>query len=253
MHPYDCSEIYGNADHYDGQNSSLTQDIDFYCREAIAAGGPILECACGTGRVTIPLARTGLPVTGLEYSLPMLEGARAKAEAENLSIEWVRGDMRTWSGGRRFKFVCIPFNAFLHLYDRESAEAFLSRCRDHLLPGGRFAFNIFVPDPCFLIDDDQKRYKDTLRYPDPMGNGEVRIDESNYYDPATQINHVSWYVCHENGQEEKQALNMRIYWPQEIDALLHYNGWRVIYKYGDFDATPFGPTSRHQVFVCEVA
>lgn len=253
MHEYDGQLVYGDAEHYERQNGALDLDLDFYVRGAKESGGPALECACGTGRVTLPMARAGVAVAGIEYSFPMLERAKAKAMAEGLSIEWAQGDMRTVSLGRRFRFVCIPYNAFLHLLDRESVEAFLARVRDHLLPGGRFAFDIFVPDFRFLTRDPGRRHPGTHAYPDPAGGGTVEISESNRYDRVTQINHVTWFLKRADGTEEAQPLTLRMFFPQEMDALLHYNGFRIVQKYGGFRGEPFDRDSPRQVFVCEAA
>jgi len=251
MHDYDGQAVYGDADLYEHQSGALSADLDFYLREALATGGPALECACGTGRVTLHLARAGLEVTGVDLSRPMLDRAIARAAAERLDIAWVHADIRTWSGGRRFRFVYIPYNALLHLLDRESLELFLARVREHLLPGGRFALNIFKPHLPFLLADPEQRRVVFDHIPAP-GGGEITIVEQNRYDAATQINHVLWTVQRPDGSEERQELNLRMYFPAEMDALLHYNGFRIVRKDGDFQGTPFGSGSSHQVFVCEV-
>ena len=69
--------------------ASRDAEIPFFVKQAQLAGGPVLEVACGTGRITLPIARAGLDVTGLDVSRPMLELARRKAEAERLRVAWV--------------------------------------------------------------------------------------------------------------------------------------------------------------------
>jgi hypothetical protein len=79
----------------------------------------------------------------------------------------------------------------------------------------------------------------------------VKVYESNKYDPASQVNHVKFYY-HLPGQSEEvvEELNMRMYFPQELDALLRYNGLEIDTKYGDYDDALFGPTSPKQMIVC---
>ena len=75
----DGSEVYWDGAHYDAFNRPYRDDFKFYLREALAAGGPVLELACGTGRLTIPLKKKGVDITGLDMSGPMLVRAREKA------------------------------------------------------------------------------------------------------------------------------------------------------------------------------
>src|SRR5215218_8149650 len=79
----------------------------FYRDLARKTGGPILELACGTGRLTIPLARDGHEVVGLDASRTMLRAARAKAEAEDLDIAFVQADMRSFDLGQRFPLIIL--------------------------------------------------------------------------------------------------------------------------------------------------
>src|SRR5215207_11456712 len=84
-------EEYADPVDYDRQDSSDT-GVAFYAALAQETGGPVLEIACGTGRATIPIARRGFAVTGLDVVPGMLERARSKAAG--LPIRWVEGDAR---------------------------------------------------------------------------------------------------------------------------------------------------------------
>ena len=75
----------------------------------------------------------------------MLDIARRKAAAAGVNVRWVTADMRTFHLDRRFGLVIIPFRSFLHLLTDEDQAACLERVRAHLMPGGRFALNFFVP------------------------------------------------------------------------------------------------------------
>ncbi|RKX25209.1 MAG: hypothetical protein DRP47_10135 [Candidatus Zixiibacteriota bacterium] len=78
------------------------------------------------------------------------------------------------------------------------------------------------------------------------------ITENNVYDPATQINHIKWYYKIGDAEEIARELNMRILFPQEFDTLLHYNGFDIDEKIGDFDESPFESNSRHQIIICRL-
>jgi SAM-dependent methyltransferase len=250
MKPVDSSGIYRDGRHYDLENVDIRDDIPFYIQKIAEYGEPVLELACGTGRITIPIAERGVSVAGLDISEAMLAHARDKAARKNLEIEWIAADCRTFTIDRRFKLIFFPFNSFLHLHDLESIEACLGRVREHLADGGRFIIDIFNPSLNILTRDPSLRYP-VGEYPDPDGRGAVVITESNVYDPATQINYIKWYFkIGQSPDETVEELNLRILYPQEFDALLKYNGFSIEAKYGDYARNPFASGSPKQIVVC---
>jgi SAM-dependent methyltransferase len=109
-------------------------------RDMGSGSSPVLELACGTGRLTIPIARDGHEMVGLETSPTMLEAARTKAESSGLGITFVRGDMRAFASHRHFGLIVVSCNSLAHLTTNEDLRACFRRVRDHLEPGGFFAF-----------------------------------------------------------------------------------------------------------------
>ncbi len=100
MKPIDSHALYRDGLHYDAQHVEIVEDITFYIAQAQKAGGSILELACGTGRITIPLARQGFDVTGLDISEGMLKIAKEKAEMEYLSCTFLHADCRKFYNSR---------------------------------------------------------------------------------------------------------------------------------------------------------
>jgi SAM-dependent methyltransferase len=100
--------------------------LPYYAELARQASGDILELACGTGQLTVPLAGAGLHIAGLDLSAPMLSTARKRAATANVSVEYVLGDMRTFSLGRRFALIFIARNSLLHLHSTEDILAAFS-------------------------------------------------------------------------------------------------------------------------------
>jgi SAM-dependent methyltransferase len=249
----DCDGLYWDGRHYDLQHKGFDEDIPFYLGKARQYGDPVLELACGTGRITIPLAQEGVRMTGLDVSRPMLDRARQKAASERLEVEWINADCRDFELSKKFNLIFLPFNSIAHLHDLESIEACLGCVRKHLTAKGRFVIDIFNPRLDILIRDAGERYP-AGEYPDPDGRGDVVITESNAYDAGAQVNRIKWYFrIGDGGTEFVKDLNMRIFFPQELDALLRYNGFMIEAKYGDFDESPFGSASAKQIPVCFVS
>jgi len=129
--------LYRDGRVYDAMNRAMTSDLAFYLSEAKAAKGSILELACGTGRLTIPIAQGGVEIVGLDSSPSMLSHARAKAEAANVRVEWVEADCRNFELGRKFALIFLPFNSMQHLHEHSSLEALFRCVRTHLAEKGR--------------------------------------------------------------------------------------------------------------------
>ncbi|MAE60396.1 MAG: hypothetical protein CMJ49_03465 [Planctomycetaceae bacterium] len=244
--------LYDDGRHYDraltigGEHAS-----GFWLDQARQNDGPVLEMACGTGAVAIPLARAGHDVTGFDLSEAMLDEAKRKSEAAGVAVDWRQGDMRGFDLGRRYGLIILASNALCHLLDLPALEGCLRCVRDHLLEAGVFALTVFVPDQAQL-----KRRCDEAEeigaYEDPDGRGHVVMTGTYEYDPATQIKHIT--TRHRVGDSETLGtLDLRMYYPQELVALLKYNGFEVLNRWGNQDGAAFGPDSKLQVIVCRAA
>jgi SAM-dependent methyltransferase len=250
MEPIDCEPLYRDGRHYDLQHRDFVDDIPFYVKQAERYGDPLLEIACGTGRITIPIAEKGLRITGLDVSKGMLAHAERKAAALGADIEWINADCRDFHLGRYFNLILFPFNSIAHLHSLADIEACFACVREHLAPGGHFIVDIFNPRLDILMRDRSGRYP-VGEYPDPDGQGTIVLTENNVYDGASQVNRIKWYYRIGGRSDQITVdLNMRIFYPQELDALLKYNGYEIENKFGDFDESPFGSDSLKQIPVC---
>ncbi|MFB6126391.1 MAG: class I SAM-dependent methyltransferase [Halolamina sp.] len=127
---------------YDGVDRG---DVSFYVDRAVAADGPVLELACGTGRVHLPLLRAGVDADGVDLDREALGRLRAKAAVENLAPSVRVGDMTDLTAERAYDLIVCPFNALQHATTPSTQRATLAGVHDALAPGGRFVFDVFVP------------------------------------------------------------------------------------------------------------
>ncbi|MEE9150941.1 MAG: class I SAM-dependent methyltransferase [Thermoplasmata archaeon] len=249
MKPIDCEPLYWDGRHFDLQNKDFLKDIPFYLEQIKRYGEPVLELACGTGRITIPIAEKGIQIAGLDVSGPMLSHAKKKAKEKGVNVDWIRADCRDFKLNNKFNLIFFPFNSITHLYDLESFEACFSRVKEHLTDKGRFIIDVFNPSLDILRRDPTKRYP-VAEYPDPDGKGTVTVSETNIYDTASQINRIKWYYNIGGKEEFVKENNMRILYPQELDALLHYNGFTIESKFASYDMMPFYSRSLKQLIIC---
>ncbi len=233
---------YEDPAYYTKTYQNRLEDVRYYAEVALESDGPVLEYGAGNGRITIPIARLGVSITGVDRSKAMLDDLRARLgdEPEDVRarVHVKRGDMRTAKLNQRFSRVFCPFNAFLHLYTRRDVERFLARSREHLAPGGELVFDISMPEPEELARHPSRAYHaPRFRYPDKDGKKGtlVKYTERFDYDKCRQILFVAMEFHPTNGEPGWMTpLAHRQFYPQELDALLHYNGFRVTESYGDF-------------------
>ncbi len=241
--------LYNDGRHYDllmpGPN-----DLPFYRGQVNKYGEPVLELACGTGRLMVPLRVAGADIVGLDCSSAMLNVARGKAARSGVTIELLEGDVRDFSLDRTYRLIYIADNSLSHLLQREDIETCFRCVRRHLAPEGRFIVDIFTPSAHILARDPSQRFP-VGEYGDPDDGRRIVVTETTKYDPATQVNHITWYYQKDGGESWDVPLKLRMFYPQEIDALLGYCGFTIERKYGDFDERPFGAESAKQLIVCK--
>jgi len=167
----DYVNFYSDAQRYDlimGAYASGDQ-LNFYRRQVARYGEPVLELACGSGRFTLPLAREGINITGVDISEDMLDLAKLKASKDEVHIRFLQGDMRSFDLGEKFKFIFIPAQSLSHLHTREEVENCFSCVRRHLADEGRLLIELFNSSVKMLARESGRRYT-VGQYHDPKGD-----------------------------------------------------------------------------------
>ncbi len=248
--------FYDDPSLYDRVSTPPAASVEFYVELARQAQGDVLELACGTGRVTIPialaLANSGRSVTGLDLVPGMLEAARTKSTTAGVAPDLVSGDMRRFALGRRFGLIFVAFNSLLHLTSNEALSECFACVREHLAPGGTFAFDVFNPSVAMLARSPSERTT-IVRIPDDT-LGEIHVEATMDYDAATQVNRSSFHFSAPGRPDYLTVpIHLRSLFPLELPLLLTTNGFGLEARYGDFGREPFGSGSARQVCVCRVA
>ena len=219
--------------------------LDFYIRQIERFGEPVLELACGSGRLTIPLAEKGFEIKGLDISDEMLELAKEKAKSRNVKLDLVKGDMTDFDLNEKFNLIFIPAQSLSHLYYVAEIEKCFACVKKHLNDNGRFLIELFNPSLEILLEKPDRIY--------PQANiGNIRVDSKSSYDSATQIKHIE-LIFRENADKPDPILSfkMKQFFPQEIDALLKYNGFRIEKKFGNYLENEFNTDSQKQLIICQ--
>ncbi len=207
--------------------------------ERLADGGPALEFAVGTGRVGLPLAMRGVPVTGIDLSEPMLARLAGKSDGDRVAV--VLGDMATTvvTGAGGFALVYLVWNSISNLQTQaEQVECFRNAAR-HLRRGGRFALDLWVPPIQRLTPG-----KDAV----PMSVDETHLVVDTY-DLVTQRCVSHHYRRDADGRVRYDAGHFRYIWPSECDLMASLAGLELESRNEDWAGAPFTATSESHVSV----
>ncbi|MEY7977853.1 class I SAM-dependent methyltransferase [Streptomyces pilosus] len=203
----------------------------------LAGGGAALEFAIGTGRVAVPLAGRGVPVTGIDSSRPMVERLRAKAGGPAIPV--VIGDMATATAPGRYTLVYLVYNTISNLLTQaEQVECFRNAAR-HLAPGGRFVVELWVPELRRLPPGQEATVWKSLP-------GSIGLDT---YDVLRQ--HVVSHHFRFDGTEQARLFRSphRYIWPAELDLMAQLAGFVLESRHADWDDAPFTADSPSHVSV----
>ncbi len=220
----------------DNQGSEITtDDLPFYlglAREAAALGHGVLELACGTGRIALPIASEAIPVVGLDRSPAMLDIAKGKTGGAG-NPRWVEADMTDFHLNERFGLVIIAFRSFMHLITVAEQEACLRLAKEHLVKGGRLSLNVINPEILPFAGQSttlrRARYGHTSSQSAPQDGEPSRISRIH------------------RGQRLRYVLR------EEMEHLLALTGFDLEAFYGWFDGKPFLEDSSELVCVARNA
>lgn len=244
---YKVGDLIYDAKIYDGLNTFLF-DLQFYKKWLPKnKDAKILELCCGTGRLTLPIAKDGYDICGVDYTPSMLEQAKAKAFEDGLEINFIEADIRTLNLGEKFDIVFIPFNSIHHLYRNEDLRKVLSVVKNHLKEGGLFLLDCFNPNIQYIVEGE-KEQQTVAEYTTSDGR-EILIKQTMRYENGTQINRIEWHYFINGEFNSIQNLDMRMFFPQELDSYLEWAGFDVIHKFGDFEEEVFSDNSEKQIYV----
>lgn len=243
------------ARHYDDEHASYTDDIPMWEGFAYRSGdGPILELACGTGRLLLPLARVGAVITGVDLSPAMLAIARAKVATADLhhQVTLLEGDMREVVTSSQFAMAFIGLNSLMHLETRADQRRAIAAAGRQLVSGGRFIIDVFNPDDglpdttqegqvllhCLKIRPDRSQLQHFQSL--SVDRGSQLISVMNYYDEVSASGEVRRHLA---------PFRLRYLAVGELELMLEHEGFRIEDLYGSYDLEPYRHGSARIIFV----
>ena len=236
---------------YDWEHDGFDEDVALYRAFARRTGGPVLEIACGSGRVMLGIAEEGLPVVGIDSSAVMLHRAKARLERAGLAADLVAGDITLDLPSGPFGLILAPLDGFGLVPNTELQIALLRRVAGLLSSNGRFVFDLValgalegqpqgipvLQHAGFSEELDAQATKWIVRR---VSTSSQTIELSCLYD-------VTWSDGVLRRYEELVAL--RFFSRFEIGLLLAAGGLKLEAVYGDYGLGPYTDTSERLIGV----
>lgn len=219
--------------------------------------GPILEVACGTGRIAIDLAQYGMQVTGFDLSEAMLDIARAGSAGMD-NVRWEVADMRSFEMCERYGLILIPGHAFQFMLTPSDQISCLASIERHLAPGGRLVIHIDHQDLGWLWDlykVNGGKLEKVREVPHPDNGHPVIVSQAWQFEPATQTASLKtvWEELDALGNPverwERGPVHLHCIFRFEMEHLLSRAGFMIQTLYGDFERGPLKNDSTEMIWI----
>lgn len=230
---------------YDVRVPDWDGEVDFYRQligNSLLKTHGVLEVACGTGRITMWLAKDGIEITGLDISPELLKIAQGKSIGMS-NVNWVLNDMRAFELEKEFGFVISPGHSFQFMTTPDEQVMCLERIKRHLVPDGLVVIHIDYQDFDWLaelLNQKEPVYKKSDPLTHPITNQKFRRSFAWEFEPSTQTATVTsnWEEINENGDViqvlEMEPMQLHCIFPFEMEHLLKRAGFSIEAVYGDF-------------------
>ena len=236
---------------YDDQFWWKKDDIEFWKSQLLYSNKSILELAAGTGRLALPLVREGANYTGIEISKQYTIFANNKLSPYADKPPIIQGDMRIFNINKKFDFIFIGFNSFLHLLKEEEAINCLNSIKKHMHKETKLYIDIFVPHPLFLYRP-KNHQTHVLDFYDTHINKEGYILETIDYNSSNEIADVIWkYFIINKKQYHKFNFKMKMYFPDTMNRILIDSGYAINAVWGNYSCSDFCEGSNLQIYQCQ--
>ncbi|MEB1806439.1 MAG: class I SAM-dependent methyltransferase [Bacillaceae bacterium] len=240
-------EEYQDPDLYDLENETFLEDFSMIEEFAKQVNGPVIELACGTGRIALRLAEQGIETVGVDLHEKMLSKAKEKANAKEIDVRLVMQDCTKLDLDIKSSFVFMVGNSFQHFLSNQEQDDLLSSVYRHLRKGGLFLFGTRFPSKEELMQSEEEEY--WRSYHDTAGQ-KVDVYTVSQYDELAQIQTYKT-IRRSKENEEITHIQLRYVYPKEMERLLTSHGFTIVHQYGWWDKTPLTNQSQSMIYICK--
>ncbi len=229
------------ARYYDSENADFDEDLSAYEVLVARFGGPVLDIGCGTGRVALHLARSGIDLLGIDTSETMLERARSRAHEAGgnaARINWQQVDIRAFESKQSFGLAIFSFSGFMHLLDHTEQSKALRKIALHLKPEGGLALDLANPLAMFRAENIDSLVVERL-FTDEETGDTVMQQSLAHLDSISQIMSLTWVYDRiaPDGLVHRALMPQQVRYTliSELSLLLDSAGFGKVEAYGDYE------------------
>jgi SAM-dependent methyltransferase len=237
---------------YDWEHDPYLADADVHVSFARRFGSPVLELACGSGRLLAPLVQAGFAVTGVDSSSAMLERARGRLAALGLNATLVQQRLETLKLEDRYRTIIIGLDSFGLLVERDDQLAALRAARALATHDARLVLDVANGNLRGAGEPAEELLHD-LTMPDPETGRPITKFALRRPKPDEQLDDLLFFYDEqdERGYLRRSMVELKLRWFTrfELELLLQTGGWQVDELYGSYDLAPFGATSDRLIVV----
>jgi len=235
------------APFYDWENPRTLgrRDVPFWRTLAKQAGGPVLELGCGTGRITLPLGRAGVPLVGIDRSGAMLVRARQRVRRARLNdrVRLVRGDIRylPFAAPGPFALVIAPYGVLQSLLRERDLAWTLRAVHAALEPGGTFGLELVADLPSWK---EYRKRVSLTGWRRAVGGAHVTLVESVRQDPSRHLTIFDQEFTERRGPRRRThrfSLTFRTLTVPQMRRRLEKAGFEITALLGDYRGGPWDP------------
>jgi SAM-dependent methyltransferase len=231
---------------YDWEHDGYLADVDVHLAFARRFGGPVLELACGSGRLLAPLAQAGFAVTGVDSSTAMLERARQRLNTQGLQARLVEQPLESLALDGAFRTIVLALDSFGLLTKREDQLHALQAAKQHATHDARLILDLANGNLRGSGEASEELVHD-LTMPDPQTGRPITKFVLRRAKPAEQLDELMFFYDEqdERGYLRRSMVELKLRWFTrfELELLLESAGWHVDELYGNYELAPFGPDS----------
>jgi len=243
------------APFYDIEHAHFREDLDMYRNFAELCGCSMLELACGSGRLLLPLAGEGHSLTGVDSSAAMLDLARQALTQAGLSTRCrlVQQDMCQLDLPEKFRLAAIALGSFGHIIARTRQQQALTAIRRHLSPGATFILDLSNNDARYMEHlSGQILHRGTWKQQDGSYVTHLLTSASSTTHHLLELTH--FYEVYRQGEAMRRTVSqtaLYLFERSEVELLLEQAGFQVNNIYGNYDFGPCEHESPRMIFIAQ--
>ncbi len=225
-------------------------DNSFYLEKIKNTGGKILEVGTGTGRLMIEALENGADIYGIDISPAMLDILKAKLTSDQLSRVSLQ-NIIDFKSDITYDLIIAPFRVFMHLIKKEDQLKALNNVYKNLNPGGKFVFDLFVPDLKPLING----LENFVDFEGEFEPGKrVKRKVSTKPDLINQIINITFRLEWNDDKSDymqEWKTPLRFFFRYELEHLIERSEFKNYNISGDFMGNELNTDSKEFIIICQ--